>query len=102
MPALTSRNSSDKQSENQANGKKSNGLPNLGSAGRRESTVQSQKTNVQGSHHKATGTAKANVGKEATKEKPPSKDGPAQKAAGAVAGLKDYVGPSLFPLVTYA
>lgn len=33
--------------------------------------------------------------RDASWEKPPSKDGSVQRAAGEVAGLKDYVGPFL-------
>lgn len=68
------------------NGKRLNGTSSSDMLGRRGSTQQLQK-----GHQKTVSHSAVRAVKDTTKEKPPSKDGSAQKAAGAVAGLKDYV-----------
>lgn len=72
------------------NFKRVHGIPGSEMSGRRGSTPQLQK-----SQQKTASQTALKAVKETSREKPPSKDGSAQRAAGAVAGLKDYVRATL-------
>ena len=91
MPAVTSRPSSSMASGRPADtSRRGNGTPDAaGNSGGRAAAASIQKTNSSGQVQRAgQRPTKQNV--EAGREKLPSKDGAAQRAAGEVAGLKDY------------
>ena len=97
MPVLPSRltshaTQSDRQSDT---ARKTNGTSSGATVGRRGSLVGLPKPGVHGHGQRPSVQIKPKTSREASRdtsrEKPPSKDGAAQRAAGEVAGLKDYV-----------
>lgn len=91
MPALASRPSS-------SAARKLSGGSNSGSE--RHNSFEGSGQNKRGTQQKTATTSQTQKvagqngrARDRSREKPPSKDGAAQRAAGEVAGLKDYVGP---------
>lgn len=91
MPALPSRPPSSNASETVRSGQSNDDTASSATQSRRSSIASQQKTSASGQVQKTSGQLGGKPGRELSREKPPSKDGAAQRAAAEVAGLKDYV-----------